>query len=220
MVLVMFPQYPLPDSCAELSPRYVVVFIGGFCDVVFGVMARLGNEFGGFLPGVPFVKAYYHWDGDGAGVFWDCSSRILSDIQLFRERYPSLPLVIVGHSYGGSCALHLCHSLSSSSAPIALVTNDPVARRQSPRRPNSVDWWANCFLSEGGGVLDVVPRIGGRWGFCSQADVNLDFSGYAYDSSGKLFSHDRPAPMFFENPDSSLGGLFDATAQWLKRVLE
>lgn len=69
---------------------------------------------------------------------------------------------------------------------------------------------------DGGGFMDVVPRIGGRWGHCAGADANLAFSGYRRDREGRLYSHRRPAPMLYEAPAEETCSLFQAASAWLE----
>lgn len=64
--------------------------------------------------------------------------------------------------------------------------------------------------------MDVVPRIGGRWGHCAGADANLAFSGYRRDREGRLYSHRRPAPMLYEAPAEETCSLFQAASAWLE----
>ncbi|WP_300666461.1 hypothetical protein, partial [uncultured Akkermansia sp.] len=69
---------------------------------------------------------------------------------------------------------------------------------------------------DGGGFMDAVPRIGGRWGHCSGADANLAFSGFRRDRKGRLYSHRRPAPMLYEPPGEEACSLFQAASSWLE----
>ena len=179
------------------APGYLAVFIGGFGDVVAGCLSRVEKRFPGFLPGVAHATAYYHWDGGGCGVFLDRCGKIAAELEELRRECPGLPVVLVGHSYGGSCAVEAA-----------------VARRQKNARPACVEWWGNAYLRDGGGFMDVVPRIGGRWGHCAGADANLAFSGYRRDREGRLYSHRRPAPMLYEAPAEETYSLFQAASAW------
>lgn len=204
----------LPSEFRE--PGYLAVFIGGFADVVAGCLSRVERAFPGFLPGVEHATAYYHWDGGGCGVFMDRCGRIAKDLEEVRRRFPALPVVLIGHSYGGSCALEVARRQAVDAVPLCLLTIDAVARRQKNSRPPSVEWWGNSYLREGGGFMDVVPRIGGRWGCCREADANLPFSGFRRDLSGNLYAHRRPAPMLYETPPDEASSLFEGAAAWLE----
>ena len=193
MGAVMHFQRTLNRFSRENVPGYLAVFIGGFGDMFAGCLSRVEKGFPGFFPGVAYATAYYHWDGGGCGV--------------------------IGHSYGGSCAVEVSRRQSVQAAPLCLLTVDAVARRQKSVRPACVEWWGNAYLRDGGGFMDAVPRIGGRWGHCAGADANLAFSGYSRDREGRLYSHRRPAPMLYEPPGEEACSLFQAAASWLERNL-
>ncbi|MFG6362508.1 MAG: hypothetical protein K1W09_08805 [Akkermansia muciniphila] len=200
----------------ENIPEYLAVFIGGFGDILAGCLSRVEKGFSGFLPGVAYATAYYHWDGGGCGVFLDRCGKIAVELEELRRRYPRLPVVLIGHSYGGSCAVEVARSQAVQAAPLCLLTIDAVARRQKSVRPACVEWWGNAYLRDGGGFMDAVPRIGGRWGHCSGADANLAFSGFRRDRKGRLYSHRRPAPMLYEPPGEEARSLFQAASSWLE----
>ena len=64
-------QRTLNRFSRENVPGYLAVFIGGFGDMFAGCLSRVEKGFPGFLPGVEYATAYYHWDGGGCGVFFD-----------------------------------------------------------------------------------------------------------------------------------------------------
>lgn len=153
------------------APGYLAVFIGGFGDVVAGCLSRVEKRFPGFLPGVAHATAYYHWDGGGCGVFLDRCGKIAAELEELRRECPGLPIVLIGHSYGGSCAVEVARRQSVQAAPLCLLTIDAVARRQKNARPACVEWWGNAYLRDGGrlhgrGAQDRRPlgalRRGGR----------------------------------------------------------
>lgn len=164
MGAVMHFQRTLNLGSGGRTPDYLAVFIGGFGDVMLGCLSRLEAAFPGFLPGAAHATAYYHWDGGGLGVFRDRCDRIAEDLERMRRELPDVPMVLIGHSYGGSCAVEVARRQAPCPAPLCLLTIDAVARRQKNSRPESVDWWGNSYLGEGGGFMDAVPRMGGRWG--------------------------------------------------------
>ena len=196
MGAVMHFQRTLNRFSRENVPGYLAVFIGGFGDMFAGCLSRVEKGFPGFLPGVAYATAYYHWDGGGCGVFFDRCGKIAVELEELRRRYPGLPVVLIGHSYGGSCAVEVARRQSVQAAPLCLLTIDAVARRQKSVRPACAEWWGNAYLRDGGGFMDAVPRIGGR-----------------------LYSHRRPAPMLYEPPGEEACSLFQAAASWLERNL-
>lgn len=216
MADVMHFQRTLNLLSREGVPGYLAVFIGGFGDVLAGCLSRVEKRFPGFLPGVAHATAYYHWDGGGCGVFLDRGGAIAAELEKLRREHPRLPVVLVGHSYGGSCAVEVARRQAVQAAPLCLLTIDAVARRQKNVRPSCVEWWGNAYLRDGGGFMDVVPRIGGRWGHCAGADVNLAFSGFRRDRKGRFYSHRRPASMLYESPAEEMRSLFQAASAWLK----
>lgn len=216
MADVMHFQRTLNLLSREGVPGYLAVFIGGFGDVLAGCLSRVEKRFPGFLPGVAHATAYYHWDGGGCGVFLDRGGAIAAELEKLRREHPRLPVVLVGHSYGGSCAVEVARRQAVQAAPLCLLTIDAVARRQKNVRPSCVEWWGNAYLRDGGGFMDVVPRIGGRWGHCAGADVNLAFSGFRRDRKGRFYSHRRPASMLYESPAEEMRSLSQAASAWLK----
>ena len=67
--------------------------------------------------------------------------------------------------------------------------------------------------------MDAVPRMGGRWGHCSGADVNLSFSGFREDRAGHPYCHRRPGPMLYESPSEEELSLYEEAAFWLRGAL-
>ena len=134
MGAVMHFQRTLNRFSRENVPGYLAVFIGGFGDIFAGCLSRVEKGFPGFLPGVAYATAYYHWDGGGCGVFFDRCGKIAVELEELRRRYPGLPVVLIGHSYGGSCAVEVARRQSVQAAPLCLLTVDAVARRQKSVR--------------------------------------------------------------------------------------
>ena len=116
MGAVMHFQRTLNRFSRENVPGYLAVFIGGFGDMFAGCLSRVEKGFPGFLPGVAYATAYYHWDGGGCGVFFDRCGKIAVELEELRRRYPGLPVVLIGHSYGGSCAVEVARRQSGCSS--------------------------------------------------------------------------------------------------------
>ena len=62
-----------------------------------------------------------------------------------------------------------------------------------------------------------MPKIGGPWRHCEQADANLCFSGEQHGSDGKRYQHKRPHPLFV---DATPGGQASAYEQLLHALKE
>ncbi len=186
-----------------LPPDYAVVFVGGFGDKWLGITHGLWKEFNGFdVPG-RWISGYYHWDGDGWGMASDKCDRIASDLDHLLSRFPETHLVLIGHSYGGSASMQVARLLAQDASRIDVLTVDAVSRRQPSERAKGVGLWINTYLSCGGGWLDVVPRVGGRWGACEGADVNMAYDGTIdVPGRGLRFSHQYPKSMMYEAPTS------------------
>lgn len=197
----IYRQCPLNDANAAANADYAVVFIGGFIDWLIGVSWRQYRDFEGFDLPMKGLKGFYHWDGGHLGMLADGCHGIADDLNALLAVKPDLHLILVGHSYGGSAAMEVARHLTGvRGGALMVLTLDAVSRRQSCARAPGVDFWGNAFLFRGGGFLDVVPRIGGRWGSCPDADVNLPYDGYIRDRAGNLYSHRRPASMLREAP--------------------
>ncbi|WPX40643.1 alpha/beta hydrolase [Akkermansia sp. N21116] len=197
----IYDQNPIPLSDGMQRPDYGVVFIGGFGDKWLGIMHGLWRRFDGFdVPG-SWVSGYYHWDGDGWGLAGDRCDRIAFDLERLLDRFPETHLVLIGHSYGGSASMQVARLLQHDACRLDVLTIDAVSRRQTSDRAQGVGLWINTYLSRGGGWLDIVPRIGGRWGECEEADVNLAYDGtICVPGRGLLYSHRDPASMMDESP--------------------
>lgn len=203
-----FPQQRLCRTGCSPCPSYAVVFIGGFVDAYMGVMEEIYSEFQGVADDVPFIKGYYHWDGGAFGMLKDDCRMIARDIEKACGAYPGMPVAVLGHSYGGSAAIEVVRSACAGGVDperFIVLTVDAVGRRQSRERAEGILFWGNSYLSEGGGLFDIVPRVGGRWGAVSGADANVAFSGYDVAPDGMLFSHRRPKPMIFGGRESLYG---------------
>ena len=87
-----------------------------------------------------------------------CSFLVDKAIQAYR-RDPA-PIILIGHSMGGLCALKFAEMLQAEDIPVSLVvTVDPA--QASPNVPLNVERYINIFLSTNIlGGRDVVPSEG------------------------------------------------------------
>lgn len=216
------PQIRLSVGPETPRPSHMAVFIGGYGDFWMGISRRTCLGFKGFVEQGACLKGYYHWDGGGWGMLGDRCHHIAADLAQAGRLMPGVPLVITGHSYGGSAAMEVArelHRIAPGVSPLIVLTIDAVSRRQPRTRAQGVLFWGNSYLYEGGGPIDVVPRIGGRWGASPEADLDLAFSGYAESSPGLKYSHRRPVPMIFQGPDGDPAGSLAAGAAAVLRGL-
>ncbi len=86
--------------------------------------------------------------------------RLIAEIGIREYRQDPAPIILIGHSMGGLCALTFAEILQAESIPVSLVvTIDPA--HASPSVPLNVERYINIFLSTdvlGGG--DVMPVQG------------------------------------------------------------
>ena len=98
--------------------------------------------------------------GIRADVYEFTICRLIADQAIRDFRDNPAPIVLIGHSMGGLCALTFAGILKSENIPVSLVaTIDPA--QASPKVPLNVERYINIFLSDsilGGG--DVVAEQG------------------------------------------------------------
>jgi pimeloyl-ACP methyl ester carboxylesterase len=98
--------------------------------------------------------------GIRADVYEFTICRLIADQAIRDFRNDPAPIVLIGHSMGGLCALTFAGILKSENIPVSLVvTIDPA--QASPKVPLNVERFINIFLSDsilGGG--DVVAEQG------------------------------------------------------------
>jgi LysM repeat protein len=84
------------------------------------------------------------------------------------------PIILIGHSMGGRCALQFAETLQAQNIPVSLiVTIDPA--HLSPDVPTNVERYINIFLSKdvlGGGNIKAVQGFPGHF-----ASYDLDQHG-------------------------------------------
>lgn len=204
--------YPAPDTSfigrrtqvhlLREKADTAVIFIGGFGDQT---TANFRCVYEGMppLPGCgKQVRAYYAWDGAEGSLFEHSTAGIQQDITAFLELNPGANLIFIGHSYGGSATMDIIRNLKlrPENATI-VVTLDAVScrERSCPReRAPEVDFWINSYCAPYRTAGDIVPKLGGPWRHCEQADVNLCFSGKERASDGRRYQHKRPYPLFMD----------------------
>ena len=105
--------------------------------------------------------------GIRADVYEFTICRLIADQAIRDYRDNAAPIVLIGHSMGGLCALTFAGILKSENIQVSLVvTIDPA--HASPKVPLNVERYINIFLSDsvlGGG--DVVAEQGYRGHYAS-----------------------------------------------------
>ena len=86
--------------------------------------------------------------------------RVIAAMAIREYRQDPAPIILIGHSMGGFCALKFAEILQAEDIPVSLVvTIDPA--HVSPTVPLNVERYINIFLSDGVlGGGDVVPTQG------------------------------------------------------------
>jgi hypothetical protein len=101
-----------------------------------------------------------------------CSLITASAIENYRQ--DPAPIILIGHSMGGRCALQISEKLQTEGIPVSLVvTVDPA--HLSPDVPSNVERFINIFLSKdvlGGGDIKAVQGFPGHY-----ASYDLDQHG-------------------------------------------
>jgi hypothetical protein len=127
--------------------------------------------------------------GIRADVYEFTICRLIADQAIRDFRDNGAPIVLIGHSMGGLCALTFAGILKSENIPVSLVvTIDPA--QASPKVPLNVERFINVFLSDnvlGGG--DVVAESGYQGHYASfdmkQHDevthINIDKMGSIHE---------------------------------------
>jgi len=103
--------------------------------------------------------------GVKASVYEFTICRLIAEIAIRDYREAPAPIVLIGHSMGGLCALKFAETLEAENIPVNLVvTVDPA--HASPKVPLNVERFINIFLSTsilGGGDIVAVPGYRGHY---------------------------------------------------------
>ena len=153
-----------------------------------------------FPPAVPACLAFAA-GGGGACIYADeqdeLEEKILNDLVKDDN-----PIVLIGYSWGGDTAAALADKFGSlvsgnlgfSSRRFILVTLDPVSlegpsSRQKHGLANTS--WINVYSNAEQGRCNTLARMGKRWGWASNADVNIDVNEFR--SSYRATEGDLPS---------------------------
>jgi pimeloyl-ACP methyl ester carboxylesterase len=103
--------------------------------------------------------------GIKASVYEFTICRLIAEFAIRDYRESPAPIVLIGHSMGGLCALKFAETLQAENIPVSLVvTIDPA--HASPKVPLNVERFINIFLSTsilGGGDIVAVPGYRGHY---------------------------------------------------------
>ncbi len=173
--------------------------------------------------------------GIRADVYEFTICRLIADQAIRDFRDNGAPIVLIGHSMGGLCALTFAGILKSENIQVSLVvTIDPA--QASPKVPLNVERFINVFLSDnvlGGG--DVVPEPGYQGHYASfdmkQHDevthINIDkmdtiheqlVTAIAQLATTPLPAKDQAMPLRYVVPPDAPLVLWDSGAPQLARA--
>lgn len=137
---------PVAPPVASQHPARVYLFRGALGPI--------------FSRGMDGLTTRLNQAGIRADVYEFTICRLIADQAIRDFRDNSAPIVLIGHSMGGLCALTFAGILKSENIPVSMVvTIDPA--HASPKVPLNVERFINIFLSDsilGGG--DVVAEQG------------------------------------------------------------
>lgn len=103
--------------------------------------------------------------GFKAEVYEFTICRLIAEKAIRQYREDPAPIILIGHSMGGYCALKFAEILQAEDIPVSLVVAiDPA--HVSPRVPLNVERFINIFLSDsvlGGGDVVQTPGFRGHY---------------------------------------------------------
>src|SRR5947207_5672326 len=103
--------------------------------------------------------------GIKASVYEFTICRLIAEMAIREYREAPAPIVLIGHSMGGLCALKFAETLEAENISVSLVvTIDPA--HASPKVPLNVERYINIFLSDsvlGGGDVVAEPGYQGHY---------------------------------------------------------
>ena len=143
---------PATREPAPAAPRaHVYVFRGALGPIFSTGMDRLAAKI--VAAGIP-ARTY---------EFTLCP--LIASMAIDQYRKDPAPIVLIGHSMGGRCALQFSEKLQEAGIPVSLVvTIDPA--HLSPDVPANVERYINIFLSRsilGGGDIKPVAGFPGHY---------------------------------------------------------
>ena len=143
---------PAPVDTSSITPRGRVYLFRGALGLIFSRgMDRLTEK----LQRAGLTADVYE--------FTLCSLITNNAVDTYK-RDPA-PIVLIGHSMGGRCALQFAETLQAENIPVSLiVTVDPA--HMSPDVPTNVERFINIFLSKdvlGGGNIKAVQGFPGHF---------------------------------------------------------
>jgi len=171
MIAAMLSAWILSGSCHPVLANPIVRSTDGTEAVPLATQARariylfrgaLGPI---FSRGMDHLTKRLEEAGIRADVYEFTICRLIADQAIRDFRDNPAPIVLIGHSMGGLCALTFAGILKSENISVSLVvTIDPA--HASPKVPLNVERYINIFLSDsvlGGGDVMAEPGYQGHY---------------------------------------------------------
>jgi pimeloyl-ACP methyl ester carboxylesterase len=173
--------------------------------------------------------------GVKASVWEFTICRFVADQAIQAYRAEPAPIILIGHSMGGLCALTFAEILQEQNIPVSLVvTVDPA--HASPKVPLNVERFINIFLSTsvlGGGDIVAEPGYHGHYASFDMKDhdevthINIDKLDYVHAQLVSMVTEiakvpatadPNPVPLRYVVPPDVTVELWDSgTAQAARR---
>lgn len=162
-------RIPKLDLQTNVTPKAIVIFVGGFCDTIMRAVFDSFLEFNN----PDCIKLYASFNS----------------LELFTSWLPqltalNLPIFVISHSWGANNFYHALKALNNkqalnNNALELLITLDPVGYKTPNLRPNSIKLWENIYITNKTHYLcrqNIMALIGHSWNACNFADNNLTLS--------------------------------------------
>jgi LysM repeat protein len=173
--------------------------------------------------------------GVKASVWEFTICRFVAEQAIQAYRAEPAPIILIGHSMGGLCALTFAEILQEQNIPVSLVvTVDPA--HASPKVPLNVERFINIFLSTsvlGGGDIVAEPGYRGHYASFDMKDhdevthINIDKLDYVHAQLVSMITEiakvpataePNPVPLRYVVPPDATVELWDSgTAQQARR---
>jgi pimeloyl-ACP methyl ester carboxylesterase len=118
-----------------------------------------------FSRGMDHLTERIEQAGIPADVYEFTICRLIAEKAIREYRQDPAPIILIGHSMGGLCAVMLAEILQAVHIPVSLVvTIDPA--HATPEVPLNVERYINIFLAKtvlGGGDVRAVPGFQGHY---------------------------------------------------------
>ena len=149
-------------NCPHVPKQPAVIFVGGFLDTLSCNMLKQAQTYSALNPEQDV------WYGS-----YDSTKQITEILQAYNAA--KMPIILVGHSWGGDAAARLTAATPEIHVDL-LVTLDPVSKKGPPPKSPNLDTWINFYVDyriSRPQRANFLAKIGGPWNVVPQADMNI-----------------------------------------------